>query len=560
MSAAAQSVGSLFKPLPEVQQEISETRQFNLVYALMLVMGCLIALLGLLVNSPAVIIGAMLISPLMGPILSCGLALTVADLALGRKALRNAVLSVAEVVIIATLATWISPLKEPTAEILARTSPNLMDLLIAFFSGVAGTVALCGRKGGLTIIPGVAIATAVMPPLATVGYGLATRQWSMAGGAAMLFFTNFMAIMISANAVFLLVGFRPPRHHLKDGGIFLRHRVLWAWLVVLVLSVPLFRTLSSAAQQLRLRKQVESALREHVERTGRSSLASWDVRRQNGRVSVNAYVRTVQPMEANELSAVQTALAAATSSVVDLNLQQVQVERVGEKKKVQPDFVAAAVVQPPPQTKPESALEALQKALEEIAGNVQVLLGGAGAQRVQVEGVHWGADGIVVVEVSGSAPRLLHSDAVDVAAAALARHIGGAVRLIVRMDIGEPVTVTYPQRVVRPAVSELRKARASLAPVLNTPGVTVAAGGHSGNLFPRRIALLSKELKAELQAREMEGLSENQLQLSVTQAIEAPTSAAGKQPGTVPPSSGAAAPQQTAPPADLVKPSGTPQQ
>jgi len=128
----------LFRPAAEVRQEADESRQFDVVYFAMLVLSSLIALLGLLLNSPAVIIGAMLIAPLMGPILSCGFALTAADWNIGKKAARNVALSVVEAIVITALATRLSPLREITPEIMARTNPNLMDLLIALFSGIAG--------------------------------------------------------------------------------------------------------------------------------------------------------------------------------------------------------------------------------------------------------------------------------------------------------------------------------------------------------------------------------------------------------------------------------------
>ena len=240
-----------FRPVEDIRADLDDSRQFDGFYFLMLVMSCLIALLGLLVNSPAVIIGAMLISPLMGPILACGLAFASTDWDLGRKALRNAALSVVEAVAIAALATRLSPLREVTPEILARTNPNLMDLLIAFLSGLAGTLALTSRKGGLTIVPGVAIATAVMPPLATAGFGLATGQWSIGWGGFMLFFTNLTAIVISAAAVFFAAGLRP---HAQADHLVVRYRVLIAAGVLLLLSVPLVRTLHTAAQQARLRR------------------------------------------------------------------------------------------------------------------------------------------------------------------------------------------------------------------------------------------------------------------------------------------------------------------
>ena len=95
-----------------------------------------------------------------------------------------------------------------TPGILARTSPNLLDLFIAFLSGLAGTLALRGGAASLTIIPGVAITVTVIPPLAVVGYGLSNHHGAMAGGAFLLFLTNLVSIMISAALVFLLMGFR----------------------------------------------------------------------------------------------------------------------------------------------------------------------------------------------------------------------------------------------------------------------------------------------------------------------------------------------------------------
>ena len=251
MKRPFQTLQALFRPQQEIYQEASEGRQFHAVYLLMLVLACLIALLGLLLNSPAVIIGAMLISPLMGPILSCALALSLADWTLGKKATRNVVLSVAETLLIAIMATALSPLKDTTPEILARTHPNLMDLLVAFFSGTAGTLAFCSRSGGaLTILPGVAIATALMPPLATSGYGISTGQWEVARGSFMLFFTNFTAIVISADLVFFMAGFRPRR--VRTGNhypTFLRYRVLAAGTTLALISVPLVRTLGRASEQ-----------------------------------------------------------------------------------------------------------------------------------------------------------------------------------------------------------------------------------------------------------------------------------------------------------------------
>ncbi|MBO7941695.1 DUF389 domain-containing protein, partial [Streptomyces sp. S9] len=140
-------------------------------YAFMIVMSCGIATLGLLQNSVAVIIGAMLISPLMGPIIELGMGLATFDLRTIRGSLAALAAGVAAALLIAVAIVIVSPLQEPTAEILARTQPTLFDLLVAVFSGLAGAYATVTRKG--ETIVGVAIATALMPPLAVVGYGVA---------------------------------------------------------------------------------------------------------------------------------------------------------------------------------------------------------------------------------------------------------------------------------------------------------------------------------------------------------------------------------------------------
>ena len=138
-----------------------------------LIFAIFIASLGLNVNSTAVIIGAMLVSPLMGPIIGMGLGVGINDLALVKKAFRNLALAVSVSLATSTLYFLLSPINEAHSEILARTSPNIYDLLIAVFGGLAGILAISSKQKG-NVIPGVAIATALMPPLCTAGYGLAT--------------------------------------------------------------------------------------------------------------------------------------------------------------------------------------------------------------------------------------------------------------------------------------------------------------------------------------------------------------------------------------------------
>ena len=153
-----------------------------------------VASIGLNVNSTAVVIGAMLISPLMGPIVGVGYGLAVGDTALIRQAVRNLTVCVAISLVTATLYFLLTPLKEAQSELLARTQPTIWDVLIAFFGGGAGIVALTRKEGG-NAIPGVAIATALMPPLCTAGYGLAHGNWHYFFGAFYLFSTVYSSLL-----------------------------------------------------------------------------------------------------------------------------------------------------------------------------------------------------------------------------------------------------------------------------------------------------------------------------------------------------------------------------
>jgi uncharacterized hydrophobic protein (TIGR00271 family) len=168
-----------------------------------LIFAIFIASIGLNVNSTAVIIGAMLISPLMGPIMGLGLSVGIYDFNLLKKSFKNLIIAVLISVITSTLYFLISPLSEAQSELLSRTTPTIYDVLIALFGGLAGIVAGATREKG-NAIPGVAIATALMPPLCTAGFGIATGNLLYFVGAFYLFFIN--AVMISFST-FLMVRF-----------------------------------------------------------------------------------------------------------------------------------------------------------------------------------------------------------------------------------------------------------------------------------------------------------------------------------------------------------------
>ena len=194
-----QIIKSYFNVLPDKNSKIDVITQitdgisFQGANLWILICAIFIASLGLNVNSTAVIIGAMLISPLMGPIIGMGLAIGIADLDLFKQSIKNYLVSTFISVVTATIYFTLSPITNAQSELLARTSPTLYDVLIALFGGAAGFLAMA-TKGKNNVIPGVAIATALMPPLCTAGYGLAVQNTSYFFGAFYLYFINTVFI------------------------------------------------------------------------------------------------------------------------------------------------------------------------------------------------------------------------------------------------------------------------------------------------------------------------------------------------------------------------------
>jgi uncharacterized hydrophobic protein (TIGR00271 family) len=197
----------------ETIEYISKNVEFKGANLWILIFAILVASVGLNVNSTAVIIGAMLISPLMGPIMGIGLAAGINDFDLLKKSFRNLMVAVFISILTSTIYFSITPIYGAESELLARTEPTFWDVLIALFGGLAGIIA-GSRKEKSNAIPGVAIATALMPPLCTAGYGLATGNLYYFFGAFYLFFINSFFISLSTYLIVRFMGY--PKKHFLD--------------------------------------------------------------------------------------------------------------------------------------------------------------------------------------------------------------------------------------------------------------------------------------------------------------------------------------------------------
>lgn len=250
----------------------------------LLVCSSMLASIGLDTNSAAVIIGAMLISPLMSPILGLGLSIAIHDKQLLLRSSRNLFIAVFISLFTSVSYFLITPLGLPTEEMQARTFPTLLDVLVALFGGIAGIVSI-SRTGPTTAIPGVAIATALMPPLCTSGFGIATGNWSFFFGAFYLFFIN--AVFISM-ATFLIVKYLHfPERKLQNRKLQRRY-MLWFTLLSVVVIMPsayfLYTVYLKAVTREKINKLVISKIRSQG-----NEIIKWDIHPTDSAMLVKVY-------------------------------------------------------------------------------------------------------------------------------------------------------------------------------------------------------------------------------------------------------------------------------
>lgn len=247
-------------------ESISKAIVFRGTNLWILVFAILVASIGLNVNSTAVIIGAMLISPLMGPIMGAGLSIGINDFTLFQKSIKNLGIMTFVGIIASATYFWLTPIQEPTTELMARTYPTIYDVFIAFFGGFAGIVAGSRLEKG-NAIPGVAIATALMPPLCTVGYGLAMWEASYFFGALYLYFINCTFICLSTLIFVRYMKF--PKKHFLDPIIELKTK-RYVYLITFLMAAPSIYLAYKLVTHTRVEANVNRFITEVVEKKGYS--------------------------------------------------------------------------------------------------------------------------------------------------------------------------------------------------------------------------------------------------------------------------------------------------
>lgn len=249
-----------------------------------LILSIFIASIGLNMNSTAVVIGAMLISPLMGPILATGFGFATLNFTVVKSGILRLSLQVTIAVLASALYFYISPVQAATSELLARTEPNIFDVFIAIFGGLAGIIGQT-RKTLDNVIPGVAIATALMPPLCTAGYGLASGNWTYFFGASYLFFINAFFIFFAAFIVLKGV-YSLPFHEQAEERI--RRNQLIFLVIGLIMAIPSIYAGYDMTIKYTESNHLEQFIKNDINQDGRRQVIDYSLDRKNKLVDIVA--------------------------------------------------------------------------------------------------------------------------------------------------------------------------------------------------------------------------------------------------------------------------------
>ncbi|MEJ2758452.1 MAG: DUF389 domain-containing protein, partial [Anaerolineales bacterium] len=315
----------------EVRLQLRDSSTPDFDYFVMVLLSCMIATFGLLIDSAATIIGAMLVAPLMSPILGIGLASIRGDTDLLKNAasalLRGAVLAVLLSALI-TLTNDMLPfvlIEDLPAEVVSRTRPTPIDLGVAVAGGLAATFALV-QPNLSAALPGVAIATALMPPLCVIGVGLASGDWEVARGATLLFLTNSVTIAASSSFLFWATGFTLGR---KDGDGRIPRSLQISILLIILLLAPLGWQSYRFVQEANFTREIKTVVREEVLNVGGElDTLSWQEKTDQNILSMEITVLISHPLTYNNSVELQNAIAGRLQRTVQLKINQVYVAQL----------------------------------------------------------------------------------------------------------------------------------------------------------------------------------------------------------------------------------------
>ena len=310
----------------KILEELTSQSKADSQFFIMVLLSCTVATYGLLSNSNAVIIGAMLISPLMGPIIGGALGVSTRNNALLKISLKAEIFGAAAAIMLAVLLTLFLPVKTTTIEILSRTRPTLIDLVIALASGCAGSYAICTSSKGATL-PGVAISTALMPPLCVVGIGLALQDFRMAFGSFLLFIANTVAINFAAIVIFELFdleeGVKPS----------LFKKIFYPLIMLIAVAVPLLFFMYNSFQNSKIENMIRTIFEEDLEVLSQNSkLLSLEYVKKGNVFIIDAMIRTTDLWNPTQIRQLENHLEYELKHPVSINADMILVQKLNNER------------------------------------------------------------------------------------------------------------------------------------------------------------------------------------------------------------------------------------
>ena len=318
----------------DVYRESRRSARTSRDFFTMIALSAAIATFGLMLNAPAVIIGAMLIAPLMNAIIAMGLGIVLGDARLLILGAKTTFWGVAATLLVSFLLEFFIPFDTITPEMFSRSAPNLLDLGVALAAGAAGGYALA-RKQVSSSLPGVAIAVALIPPLATTGAALALAEWHVAMGAGLLFLTNLIGIVVMSSWMFLTMDFKPEVTRQERMRLFSRG---WQAILVMVLliTIPLAVVTARQIQRQNMKIAIASALAAEFSKMPNAELSSWHYEEKNDVLALELEVESGETLSQSDYRILQDSLAERLGRPVALAIKSIPTLRLAPQPEATP--------------------------------------------------------------------------------------------------------------------------------------------------------------------------------------------------------------------------------
>lgn len=322
-----------------VYNSIKTESSIGVTYFLLVILAAIVATLGLLTNSTAVIIGAMLISPIMNPIIGMSFSMTIGESKIFSQSIKGIILGTFVAITISIFVTLFIPSRALTAEILSRTKPTIIDLVIALASGAAGAYTMCHKKES-SVLPGVAIATALMPPLCVVGIGLVQTEYNVALGGFLLFLTNLIAINLASALVFKFSGFTTKDeidNSEKDDNLLKvnQHRLLISITAFALITIPLSYIMYSTIVQEKTKKLIDDSLNKTTSTFDGVDLVNYTYEIKDNKVLINTVVRSINKLDGTNIKLMENSLEKQIGKPTQINMKVILAQEVNASTKME---------------------------------------------------------------------------------------------------------------------------------------------------------------------------------------------------------------------------------